>query len=65
MRAATTAKEDVMAMLRRLPDDVSIQRIEYHVSLMAGIQEAIEDIEAGRAVTQAEVERLMEEWQDE
>jgi predicted transcriptional regulator len=65
MPAPTTAKEDVMAMLRRLPDDVSIQRIEYHVSVMAGIQEAIEDIEAGRTVTQAEVERLMEEWEDD
>lgn len=65
MRAPTTAKEDVMAMLRRLPDNVSIQRIEYHVSVMAGIQEAIADIEAGRTVTQADVERLMEEWKND
>lgn len=60
-----TAKEEVMAMLRRLPDNVSIQRIEYHVSVMAGVQESIEDIEAGRTVTQAEVERLMEEWKND
>ena len=65
MRATTTtAKEEVMEMIRRLPNDVSIQRIEYHVSVMARIQEGIDAIEAGQFVTHAEVERLMDEWQD-
>lgn len=65
MRApTTTAKEEVMEMIRRLPDDVTIQRIEYHVSVMARVQEGMDAIEAGQFVTQAEVERLMDEWQD-
>lgn len=65
MSATTiTAKEEVLEMIRRLPDDVSIQRIEYHVSVMARVQEGIDAIEAGQFVTQAEVERLMDEWQD-
>ena len=60
----TTAKEEVLEMIRRLPDDASIQRIEYHVSVMARVQEGIDAIEAGQFVTQAEVERLMDEWPD-
>lgn len=65
MSATTiTAKEEVLEMIRRLPDDVSIQEIEYNVSLLAGIHESIQDIEAGRTFTQAEVERLMDEWPD-
>lgn len=63
MRAvSTTAKDDVIEMLRRLPDDVTIEDIEYHVSVMAGVERGLRDIEEGRTVTQEEVERLMDEW---
>jgi predicted transcriptional regulator len=63
MRAvSTTAKEDVIEMVRRLPDDATIEDIEYHVSVMAGIERGLRDLDAGRTVTQAEVERLMDEW---
>lgn len=65
MPAPPISKEDVIAMLHRLRDDVSIHEIEYHVSVMARIQEGIEAIEAGHVVTQAEVERLMEEWKND
>ena len=67
MRATTTtatAKEEVIDMIRRLPDGATFDDIEYHVSVMAGIQRGIQDVEEGRTVTQAEVERLMEEWAD-
>jgi predicted transcriptional regulator len=62
MRAVTIAKEDVIEMVRRLPDDATIEDIEYHVSVMAGIERGLRDLDAGRTVTQAEVERLMDEW---
>ena len=65
MRApTTTAREEVIEMLRRLPDDATFDDIEYHVSVMAGVYRGIRDVEAGRTVTQAEVERLMDEWPD-
>ena len=61
MRAVSaTAKDEVVEMLRRLPDDVMIEEIEYHVSVMAGVERGLRAIEAGQTVTQAEVERLME-----
>jgi predicted transcriptional regulator len=63
MRAVgTTAKDDVVEMLRRMPDDATIEDIEYHVSVMAGVERGLRDIEEGRTVTQEEVERLMDEW---
>jgi len=64
MRAVstTTAKEDVIEMLRRLPDDATLEDIEYHVSVMVGIERGLRAIEEGQTVTQAEVERLMREW---
>ena len=63
MRAvSTTAKEDVLEMLRRLPDDATLEDIEYHVSVMAGVERGLRAIEEGETVTQADVVRLMDEW---
>jgi len=59
---ATVGKDQVIEMLRRLPDDATIEDIEYHVSVMAGVERGLCAIEAGQTVTQAEVERLMDEW---
>jgi hypothetical protein len=59
---ATAAKGEVVEMLRRLPDDVTIEDIEYHGSVMAGVERGLRAIDEGRIVTQAEIERLMEEW---
>ena len=59
MPGPITAKEEVMQMLGRLPDDVSVQDIEYRVTVMAWVYQGIEDIEAGHTVTQ--VERVMDE----
>ena len=62
MDAPRVTKQDVIDMLRRLPDDVDIEDIEYHVSVMADVERGLRDIKAGRVVTQLEVERLMDEW---
>lgn len=57
--ATATAKELVMDMLRRLPDDVTMEEIVYHVSFVASLEEGIRDLEEGRVLTHAEVkERL-------
>jgi len=62
MNSPKITKDDVIEMLRRLPDDVDIDDIEYHVSVMAAVERGLRDIEAGRTVTQDEMERLMDEW---
>jgi hypothetical protein len=59
---ACTAKEEVIEMLRRLPDDVSLEDIAYHVSVMAGVERGLRDLEEGRIVTHEEVKRQMDEW---
>ncbi|HKP77183.1 MAG TPA: hypothetical protein VJT67_16745 [Longimicrobiaceae bacterium] len=58
-------KEEVIEMLRRFPDDLTFDDIEYHVSVLAGVHRGLRAVEEGRTVTQAEVERLMADWPDE
>jgi predicted transcriptional regulator len=57
--ATATAKELVMDMLRRLPDDVTMEDIEYHVSAMAGFERGVRAVDEGRLVTQAEAEERL------
>ncbi|HSU14292.1 hypothetical protein [Longimicrobium sp.] len=49
-------RDEVIAMLQRLPANVTIEEIEYHVSVMAGFERGVRDVEAGRVFTQEEVE---------
>ena len=57
--ATATAREKVMDMLRRLPDDATMEDIAYHVSAMAGFERGVADMEAGRFVTQAEARKRL------
>lgn len=59
---STNAREDVIEMLRRLPDDATLEDIEYHVSVMVGIERGLRAIDEGQTVTQAEVELMMDHW---
>jgi predicted transcriptional regulator len=58
----STAKEDVRKMLDRLPDDSSLEDIQYHIYVREKIEHGLEDIETGRLLTQEEVERRMSKW---
>jgi predicted transcriptional regulator len=58
----STAKEEVRKMLERLPDDSSFEDIQYHIYVRQKIEQGLEDVEAGRLLTQQEVERRMSKW---
>jgi predicted transcriptional regulator len=58
----STAKEEVRKMLDRLPDDSSLEDIQYHIYVQEKIEHGLHDIRAGRLLTQEEVERRMSRW---
>jgi predicted transcriptional regulator len=58
----STAKEEVRKMLDRLPDDSSLEDIQYHIYVREKIAHGLQDIEAGRLLAQEEVERRMSKW---
>ena len=59
---STTAKAEVAAMLRNLPDDCTFEDIRYNIGLLQRMQEAEDDIAAGRIYTQEEVEARFGRW---
>jgi hypothetical protein len=57
-----TAKEAVRRLLDQIPDDASLEDIQYHIYVRQKIEQALEDVRAGRLVGQDEVEKRMSKW---
>lgn len=57
-----TAKEEVRRILDSLPDDATLEDIQYRIYVRQAIAAGLRDIDQGRVVTQEEVERRMSRW---
>jgi len=57
-----SAKEEVMQLLKELPDSSTLEEIQYHLYVRQKIQRGIKDVEEGRIYTQEEMEKRMEKW---
>jgi len=57
-----TAKQEVIELLKDLPDTSTLEEIQYHLYVRQKIQRGIQDVEEGRVYTQEEVEKRMEKW---
>jgi len=57
-----TAKQEVLKVLDTLPEDASLEDIQYHLYVLQRIERGRQDVEAGRVIAQDEVERRMARW---
>lgn len=57
-----TAKDQVQQILRNLPEDASLEDIQYHIYVRQKIQQGLDDEEAGRVLTHAEVQQRLAKW---
>lgn len=62
--AMATAKQDVRKILDSLPEEASLEDIQYHLYVLQRIERGRQDVEAGRIVPQDEVERRLAKWLD-
>lgn len=59
-----TAKDEVRALLDTLPDDASLQDIQYHLYVRQKVLKGLEDAELGRTFSHEEAVRRMARWLD-
>ncbi len=57
-----TAKEEVLELLEQLPEDASLEDIQYHIYVRQKIQKGLDAGREGKVVNQEEVERRMARW---
>lgn len=56
------AKAEVGKLLEKLPDNASFDDIQYHIYVRQKLERGMADIEEGRVVDDAEVERRLSRW---
>ena len=58
----SVAKAEVIRILEALPDDASLEDIQYHIYVCQKIEHGLEDLEAGRTLSEDEFDQRMEKW---
>lgn len=51
-----TAKEEVKALLNKLPDDCSLEDIQYHLYVIEKVRNGLEAADFQRTISQKEIE---------
>jgi hypothetical protein len=57
-----TTKDEVQSLLQKLPDDCTLEDVQYHLYVIEKIRKGIERAETEGAVSQEEVERRLSKW---
>ncbi len=55
-------KNQVLAAIQRLPDDINFRDVNDEIALLAAVEEAEEDIRANRLVSNDQMKGRIEEW---
>ena len=58
----STAKQEVEAMLRQLPDESSLEDIQYHLYVLEKIQRGVQRADTEGTISQAEAEERLGKW---
>jgi len=56
------AKEEVRQLLDQLPDDTTLEDIQYHIYVRQKIDRGLEDVAAGRVLTENDFDTRMARW---
>ncbi len=57
-----TAKKEVRKILDQIPDDASLEEIQYHIYVCQKIERGLQDIDDGRVLSREQVEKRMSRW---
>ena len=55
-------KEEAIELIRSLPDDCTLEDIQYHLYVREKVEHGLRAIEEGRVVSQEEAEKKVDKW---
>lgn len=58
----SNAKQDVGLLLNKLPDNCSVEDIQYHLYVLDKVRPGLEDAQASGTISQEEVETRLSKW---
>ncbi len=56
------AKEEVKLLLEQLPEDASLEEIQYHIYVGQKIERGLEDVDSDPTLSEEEFEARMSKW---
>ena len=57
-----TAKQEVESLLSKLPDDCSLEDIQYHLYVIEKVRQGLEAAETEGTISQDEADRRLDKW---
>jgi hypothetical protein len=61
----STAKQDVAFLLSKLPEECSIEDIQYHLYVLEKVRRSLDEARTAGTLTQEQVEARLKQWLSE
>ena len=61
----STPKQDVAALLAKMPDNSSVEDIQYHLYVLDKVRRGLQDARDNGTLSQEEVESRLNQWLSE
>lgn len=61
----STTKQDVTMLLNKLPENCSVEDVQYHLYVLDKVRHGLEDARANGTLSQNEVEARLSQWLSE
>lgn len=58
----STAKHDVARLLDKLPDNCSLEEIQYHLYVLEKVRRGLETAQEPHGVSQSDAEKRLSKW---
>ncbi len=58
----STVKHDLEKLLNKLPDDCSVEDVQYHLYVMEKVRRGLEDARTNGTISQEEAEARLGKW---
>ena len=62
MKAMGTAKQEVESLLNKLPDDCSLEDIQYHLYVIEKVRHGLDVVETQGKISQDHAEQQLGKW---
>ncbi len=58
----SVVKDEVQKLIQSLPEDCTLEDIQYHLYVIEKIQHSIKEMDAGKTVTHKDAKERMQRW---
>jgi len=58
----STAKHEVELLLKKLPDDCSLEDVQYHLYVLEKVRRGLDEARQHGTIAQEEVEARLQQW---